>query len=415
MKKGLIVAGVIVVIAVLVVLNLRREGSKVEVDVTGVKRRAINKLVTASGWIQAKRQVDVSASAIGKVTRVAVREGDRVKRGDFLLQIDPTDYQVAVDQLNASIRSARAEVEMQQANVRKAEYDYDRAKALHDRKVVSDEELRNAELALQAAQARGKSAQEILVQHRATLNKAAHDLAEVRITAGISGVITSLNVEEGENAIMGTLNNPGTVLLTIADLSEIETEVEVDETEVVFVRVGQQAAVMLDAYPNRTFAGVVTEVGNSAIRSQIGLGQSSVDFKVVISVQDSIPNVRPGLSASADIGVAEEKDALSIPIQCLTVRQRSELEGIDVGGQEDNADTLSQAGPADEKKDVEGVFVVENGVVSYRPIVVGIAGSDYFHVTHGLSEGEMVVSGPFKAINELKHGDPVKVSQQPTS
>jgi len=406
-KKALIAVGIVVVIAVLVIMNLRKEGSKAEVDVTEAKPRTITKTVTASGRIKATRQVNVSASAIGKVTELAVEEGDYVEAGDFLLQIDPTGYQAAVDQLSASIRAAKAQLEMEEANLRKAEYDYERSQTLYDQNVVSDAELRTARLNLEVTQARVTSAKEALAQHRANLKKAAHDLNEVRITADISGVVTTLNVEEGENAIMGTLNNPGTVLLVIADLSQIEAEVEVDETEVVFVRVGQEARITLDAYPNRSFNGVVTEVGNSAIRTQVGLGQSSVDFKVVISVADSIPNVRPGLSASAKVNVAEVKDALSVPIQCLTIRQRSEISGTA------EADTVGEdADAADQNNDVEGVFVVKDDAVTYHAVEIGIAGSEYFEVLHGLEAGDVVVSGPFKAINELKEGDPVKIASK---
>jgi HlyD family secretion protein len=411
-KKVLIAAGVIVVIAILVVTNLRKEGSKIEVDVAETGRRTITKLVTASGRIQATRQVNVSASAIGKVTKVAIKEGDHVEAGDFLLQIDPTGYQAAVDQLSASIRAAQAQVQMEEANLRKAKYDYDRAKALYDQNLVSDDELKTAELNLDVMRSRVETARETLSQHRANMGKAVHDLDEVRITADISGVITTLNVEEGQNAIMGTLNNPGTVLLVIADLSEIEAEVEVDETEVVSVRVSQKASIALDAYPDESFDGVVTEVGNSAIRTQVGLGQSSVDFKVVVSIRDSIPNVRPGLSASAKIKVAEVVDALSVPIQCLTIRQRSELSGADAAS--DSASTTSDEFEEGDS-DVEGVFVVRDGVARYRPVTVGIAGSDYFQVLDGLEEGDVVISGPFKAINELKDGDPVKTASKPSS
>lgn len=400
MKKAIIAGGVIIIVVVLVVFNLRKEGSRVEVEVSEVKPRTISKVVTASGRIQATRQVEVSASAIGKVVKLAVEEGDYVNAGDFLLQIDPTPYQAAVDQLRASIRSAEAQREMEESNLAKAEYDLARAKTLHGQDVVSEDELRTAQLNYDVARSRLKTAEETLSQNRTNLKKSLHDLDQVRITADISGIVTELNVEQGENAIMGTLNNPGTVLLVIADLSEIEAEVEVDETEVVYVRIGQKASVTLDAYPDRSFDGVVTEVGNSAIRTQIGLGQSSVDFKVVISIRDSIPNVRPGLSASAKIEVAEARDVRAVPIQCLTIRRRSDLPAAF------SADT-TVAG----KTDVEGVFVVEDDVARYRKIKVGIAGSEYFEVLDGLADGERVVSGPFKAINELKDGDPVKTSK----
>jgi HlyD family secretion protein len=410
-KKWIIGAGVVLVVAIFVALNLARGGSKVEVQTEAVRKRDITKKVSASGNIQAKRQLDVSASSIGKVTAVAVREGDMVNKGDFLLEIDPVGYESAVDQLRAAIRAAEAALDMERANLDKARYDLAKAETLHKSQLVSEEELRNARLNLDVCSGRARSAEENLAQHRANLKKASHDLKEVRITAGISGTITALNVDEGESAIMGTLNNPGTVLLTISDLAEIEAEVLVDETEVVFVRVGQRAVVKLDAHPDTTYGGVVAEVGNSSVRSQLGLGQTSVDFKVVVAVQDSIPNVRPGLSASVEIDVAQATDALSIPIQCLTLRKKSELAGAG-----EPADTTGPRGGGgegkEEEEEVEGVFVVEGGKAVFKPTVVGIAGSNHFQVLSGPAEGDKVVAGPFKAINELKDGDPVKVSEK---
>lgn len=401
MKKALIAIGVIVVIGIFVVLNLTREGSRVEVRVVEVQSGDITKYVTASGRIRPTRQVNVSASAIGKITRLDVKEGDHVKKGDFLLQIDPTAYQSAVDQLKASIRAAEATVEMETINLRKAVLDFERTTKLHSQNLVSEEELRNQSLTVDENKARKRSSVETLARHVANLKNASHDLNEVRITADMSGIIIELNVEEGESAIMGTLNNPGTVLLTIADLDEIEAEIEVDETEVVFVEVGQVAIVSLDAYPDSSFAGVVTEVGNSAIRTQVGMGQSSVDFKVVVSVTDRIPNVRPGLSTSVRIKVAEEKGVLSVPIQCVTVRTAGDL-----------ASTKDESVEDDE--DVEGVFVVVDGAVRFARIRIGIAGRSHFHVLDGLNEGDQVVSGPFKAINDLRDGDLIKVAKPST-
>jgi HlyD family secretion protein len=214
------------------------------------------------------------------------------------------------------------------------------------------------------------------------------------------------------------MNNPGTVLLTISDLSSIEAEVLVDETEVIFVKVGQPAKVTLDARPDTTFGGVVTEVGNSAVRSQLGLGQTSVDFKVVVAVQDSIPDVRPGLSASVEIDVAEVKDALSIPIQCLTMRKKSDL-GKGPGAA--RADSSAGGGKVAREKassdkqdeEIEGVFVVAGGKAVFKRTAVGISGSSFIQILSGLAEGDKVVTGPFKAINDLKDGDPVKVVEKP--
>jgi HlyD family secretion protein len=228
-------------------------------------------------------------------------------------------------------------------------------------------------------------------------------------------------VEEGESAIMGTLNNPGTVLLTISDLSEIEAEVRVDETEVVMVKPGQPAVVRLDARPDTTFNGVVTEVGNSAIRSQAGLGQESVDFKVKVAIKDVIPNVRPGLSASVDITVAQEKAALAVPIQSLTVRDEARLKRERAHGKKEArsaaattaaAATDTTASDDSKPKDIEGVFVVEKDIAHFRPVRVGIAGQSYFVVKSGLKKDDSVVSGPFKTIADLKDGERVKIKQE---
>lgn len=416
MKKVLIAVGGVVVVAILVLFNLRASrGARTAVEVTKVQRRDVTKIVTASGTIRPKRRVNVSASAIGKVTKVAVKEGDVVHKGDFLLQIDPTPYRAAVEQLEAAVRGARASLDLEKAQLEKAQRDLKRSQELSKKEFVSEDELRNAQVTVDVAQARVKSAGESLAQQTASLAKARHDLEEVRITAEMSGVITALNVEQGESAIMGTINNPGTVLLTIADLSEMEAEVQVDETEVVYVHPGQAARVRLDAFPDTTFAGRVTEVGNSAIRSQLGLGQESVDFKVIVAILDSIPSIRPGLSASVDITVAEEHNALTVPIQCLTVRNQSTLKNYKKKEDVDStsAPAGSSAAVAGENSgkgaDIEGVMVVEDGVAKFRPVRVGIAGENYFVVDSGLEEGESVISGPFKAISDVADGDRVKI------
>jgi HlyD family secretion protein len=402
-KKPLIAAAVVIVIALLAFLNFKFKKEKlIAVEVEEVARRKVEKIVSASGRIKPKRRVNVSASAIGKVTKIAVKEGDRVEKGDFLLEIDPTEYRTMVDKLESGIRAAQASLAVEQASLKKAEYDYQRAEELYAKGFLSENELKDAAINLKIQRSKVKSAKENLFQQQSALDKARHDLKQVRITAEMSGVVTALNVEEGENAIMGTLNNPGTVLLTIADLSAMEAEVEVDETDVIYVKKGQKAKVELDAYPDTSFSGVVTEVGNSAIPSRGGLEEKSVDFKVVISILDSIPGIRPGLSASTEIKVASIDSALAIPIQCLTVRKKSELEGA-------SSSSKKKEGTAD--KEIEGVFVIEDGTARFRPVTVGLAGKDYFEVEKGLKAGEKVVSGPFKVLKTLADGDKVKIKK----
>ncbi len=415
-RKVILIGSGVLVLAVLVLVNLKaKQGKQTDVQVTAVATRDVSKVITGSGEIQPKRRVNVSAQAMGKVTRLAVKEGDHVKKGDFLLEIDAATYESSVAQLEAAVRGAEATVEMENAALRKARDDFDRTQKLFDGGYMSDTEFKAARSSLDMAEARARSTNESALQMRASLQKARHELGQMRITAEMSGVITALNVEEGESAIMGTLNNPGTVLLTIADLSEIEAEVRVDETEVVMVKPGQPAVVRLDARPDTTFRGVVTEVGNSAIRAQAGLGQESVDFKVVVAIKDEIPAVRPGLSASVDITVAEEKSVLAVPIQSLTVRDEARLKrererGKDAGKK--GAAAADTAAADDKPKDIEGVFVVEKQIAHFRPVRVGIAGQSYFVVKSGVAKGEQVVSGPFKVIGDLRDGARVRIRQE---
>jgi len=423
-KLILIGSGVVVLVALMMVNMKAKQGHRTAVQVSTVGTHDVYKIITASGEIQPKKRVNVSAGAIGKVTRLAVKEGDHVNKGDFLLEIDATNYVASVHELEAAVRGAAASVDLENAALQKAKDDYERAQQLAGKGFMSETELKGAQSTLEMAQARARSADETLQQTRSSLLKAQHELKQMRITAEMSGVITGLNVEEGESAIMGTLNNPGTVLLTIADLSEIEAEVRVDETEVVLVKPGQPAIVRLDADPDTTFKGVVTEVGNSAIRSQAGLGQESVDFKVKVAIKDKIPNVRPGLSASVDITVAEEKNALAVPIQSLTVRDEARLKRERSHGKKKAgkaaapADTaaadsaMADTGADARPKDIEGVFVVDKDVAHFRPVRVGIAGQSFFVVKSGLKKGDQVVSGPFKTIGDLKDGERVRIKRE---
>jgi HlyD family secretion protein len=251
-----------------------------------------------------------------------------------------------------------------------------------------------------------------IAQYQANLEAARHSLKEVTITAPMSGIVTRRNAEEGEMAIMGTLNNIGSSLLTIADLSTIETEIEVDETEVTHMKLGDRAKVTLDAFPDTSFTGEVTEIGNSPIISSAVATQQGVDFKVVITVLDTIPNVRPGLSADAEITVATAEGVPAIPIQSLTARRKRDLKEYRSAADTTDADTTdadtaqSEAG----ESEVEGVFVVKDGKAVFRPVKVGISSQKHFEVVSGLALGEKVVSGNFKAIRELKDGQRVKVS-----
>ncbi len=410
-RKHWIAIGFVAVLAALFLVNLKaKSGGQLAVQVEEVTRRDIEMIISASGSIKPKRKIDISASSIGKVTKVAVKEGDYVEQGQFLLQIDPIQLETTVERLEAAVESARAGERQARYQLEKAESDLKRAEKLFAQGYLTDKEVRDAKTARDVAASNLEAAGTLVRQQEAQLSSARHNLQQVTIKAEMSGIVTRLNVEEGEIAIMGTLNNPGTVLMTIADLSTIEAEVEVDETEVVNIETGQTAKVTLDAFPDPSCTGGVTEVGNSPILSSSISGQQGVDFKVVVTVTDTIPNVRPGLSADAEIIAARADSALTIPIQSLTVRRRSDLKkAVEEEGAGEGADSVSAK---EEDEEIEGVFVVVDGRAEFRPVRVGIAGKTHFEVVSGLREGEKVVSGNYKAIRDLRDGQRVKITRK---
>ncbi len=404
-RKHWLLIIVAVVIVVLVLINVRaRRDRGLAVQVEDVEERDISMVISASGSIQPKRKVDVSASSIGKITRVGVKEGEYVKKGQFLLQIDPIQLESMVNQIKASLEAARANERQTYAQMTKAKNDLDRVLKLSEQGFLTSQEVDLAQTNYDIAVANHQAALHQIDQQEASLKSARHSYEEVTIEATMDGIITRLNVEEGESAIMGTTNIPGTVLMTIADLSVIETEVEVDETEVVHINVGDSASVTLDAFPDTSFAGKVTEIGNSPILSSSVTGQQGVDFNVVITITESIPNVRPGLSADTDITVARRAGALSIPIQSLTVRRKKDLKGYEP----DSTQTDEEAA----NEEIEGVFVVEDGRAKFKPVEIGISSQQYFEVVEGLELGEKVVSGNYRAIRDLKDGQLVKVTKK---
>ncbi|UCF05764.1 MAG: efflux RND transporter periplasmic adaptor subunit [bacterium] len=403
-KKHILLIVIAVVIVLLVLINMRaRQERALAVQLEKVTRSDLSMIISASGSIRPKRQVDISASSIGKVTRVAVKEGDFVKMGQFLIQIDPIELKSAVARLEAGLASAKANERQTYVQVQKAKNDLQRTHQLFTQGYLTDQEVDAAQTAYEVAVAQHEAARHQIAQQEALLESAKHNLKEVTISAGMDGVVTRMNVEEGEVAIMGTLNNPGTVLMTIADLSTIECEVEVDETEVVDIELGQMVKVTLDAFPDTSYTGLVTEIGNSPILSSSVTGQQGVDFEVVITIQDTVLNVRPGLSADAEITVAERDSALSIPIQSLTVRRKKDLKGFK---------STDSTGTDEGDEEIEGVFVVEGGRASFRPVTVGISSQQHFEVLSGLEEGEAVVSGNFRAIRNLRDGQKVKAAKR---
>ncbi len=417
MKKWIVLIVSVLVVAALVVGSVLRRDTSERVDIETVERRDLTAVVRASGTIEPKRKVDVSANAMGTVTRLAVEEGQRVERGDLLLEIDPTEYRSAVDALEASVLSRQADLRLAEASLDKAGQDHQRTAELYREGLASEEQLVASRTQLRVEEARVEAARHALEQTRANLEKARHDLTKVTISAPMTGLITRLNVEEGENAIMGTLNNPGTVLLTVADMGTLEAVVEVDETEVVQTALGQPAVVEIDAFPGREFTGTVTEIGNSPIRS--GGGQQAVDFEVKVTLDQAPATIRPGLTAKARITVAQRAQAVAVPLGAVTARDwplhQDDIAVMSGGDARARDDALADLGftdaPADEdvdREEREGVFVVREGFVKFVPVELGIAGEDHFEVIAGLEPGQRIVAGPFRILRELQDGAKVR-------
>ncbi|UCF20600.1 MAG: efflux RND transporter periplasmic adaptor subunit [Gemmatimonadota bacterium] len=423
-KKILIAAGGALVLLVFVVLALRqgrRGGTDVRTE--EVQRRNLVSVVTASGRIRPHRSVDIQADVSGRIVDLRVLEGEVVDAGDTLLIIDPRTYMAAVRRTEAALATARAGAAQAKANRDQAERLLTRTRGIREQnpELVSDQQLEDAQTNFEVQEALYQASEHQVEQARANLQEARDLLAKTVITAPMSGRVTRLNVEEGETAIVGTMNNPGTVLLTVADLGEMEAVVEVDETDIPQIALGDSAGVEIDAFPDSVFTGRVTEIAHSSIQGgTLGLSgstaQQAVDFEVVIRLDSPPSSLRTDLSATADI-VAEVRDSvLSIPIIALTLRTPEPEEEEGFGGTDTGSEEIALAEENEEEaepEELEGVFVIgEDNTVTFRPVKVGIAGREHFEVLEGLAEGEVIVAGSYQAIRGLEDGDLVKTNNR---
>jgi HlyD family secretion protein len=391
----------------------------VEVRMEEIARRDLVEIVTASGNIRARRAVELSSDISAKVAELLVDEGADVRQGQVLMRLDPAQYQAGVSRSEAALSQAKASRSHMEANRLRAQRDLDRLLALsaRDSLLVSTQQIDDARTAVEVARAQLESAEFGVSQAQASLDEAQDRLSKTIIRAPMDGKVTRLNVEQGETVIIGTMNNPGSLILAISDLSVIEVVVQVDETDVPEVSLGDSATVHIDAFPDSTFTGRVTEIGNSAIRppSQQTAGQqAAIDFEVVITLDPTSARLRPDLSATADIVTEVRKQSLSVPIIALTVREKEDTTAADSTAADSTAaSTASTAATRGQPADEEGVFLVRDGKVSFTAVRIGIAGQEYFEVLSGLSQGDTVVAGPYQRIRSLHDGDAVKRSDAP--
>lgn len=427
-RKLLIGIGVVVLLGSAAAISLASARDKgVPVRLEEVQRRDLVAMVTASGNIRARRSVDISSDISARVAELLVEEGDEVQEGQVLLRLDPAQPQAALSRAEAALSQAQAQASQQEANLIRARRDLRRLQSLWeaDSLLVSRQQLQDAETTVEVAERQLDALQHGVSQSRAALAEARDRLSKTTIRAPIAGKVTRLQVEEGETVVIGTMNNPGSLILSIGDLAVMEAVMEVDETDVPEIAIGDSAVVRLDAFPGRTLSGRVTEIGNSAIRppaSTAGTGQAAtIDFEVVITLDDPGLELRPDLSATADIITETRTNALSIPIIALTIRPADILESDeDEGeGEDEERDTAASARPAsgaddeDDEEEIEGVFLVHADTVSFVPVEVGITGREHFEVLSGLAEGDTVVAGPYQRIRELRIGDRVEAQESP--
>lgn len=409
-KWSIIGAAAIGVIAFVAVTAAKGSGKGTEVRVEPVTARDLVASVTASGQVSPRTKVDVASDISGRIVRLSVREGQTVTKGQFLLQIDPQQYEAAVQRMEAALSSARAQATQARASHLQAQRNYERSNEIRksNPQLVSDEQLEQLRTSMEVQEALRQAANHAVEQAAAGLRDARQALQKTTVVAPMSGRVTRLNVEEGETAVPGTFNKDAATLLTISDMSVLETRVKVDETDVARISVGDSAVVQIDAFPDTTFVGRVVEISNSSVRGATAQPASdqAVDYEVTIQLVNSPVDTRPDFSATAKIITDMRRQVLSIPIIALTVRENEAV------GSGDTAVTLGRTRTPERevgRRDVEGVFIVgTDKKVTFRPVRVGIAGEKHFEVLTGLKAGDRIVAGTYQAIRDLRDGAMVR-------
>jgi HlyD family secretion protein len=450
-KKIAVGGGIVIVLAAIVGFTVYQSGKNVVQVQTGkVQREDLSSMVSASGEIKPKTYVNIGANAYGKITHLYVKEGDHVKKGQLLAQLEnvQSSADVSANQASeqaaetdaiaadAALKTSEADLQRALADYERNKLDWDRAQSLFKDGLIAksdfdsrqnawataDSGLGQAKARVNQAKAQKDSADRHVSMARANLTRVADVLQKTTYAAPYDGVVTNLPVREGESVVIGIQNALGSTLLTLANMSVITAEVKVDETDIVNVRVGQPAEVTIDAIPKKVFHGTVSEIGDNAIVRSTGVATSqqataseeAKDFKVVVTVNDPPPDLRPGLSTTAKITTASRSGALAIPIQALSVRTKAQLEQQKtVPGAVHAAAPVSKDASKDrdkdQKEDVPGVFVIRNKKAEFVPVTTGIAGTSDIEVISGVKEGDEVITGSYKVLRTLRSGSSVKI------
>jgi HlyD family secretion protein len=416
MKKRTIVVAAAVAVAVIAsaIVGLRARGEKpLEVQTAEVDFHKVVQKANATGKVQPKTQVKISADVSARIMRLGVKEGERVEQGQFLVELDREAYLAAVERARANVSSAEADAKLVRESMVQAEREFNRAKEIVRLKLDSQARLDATEAAYNVEAARYESAMGSVAEARAALKQSQDSLSKTAIYAPMAGVITELRREQGEIAIGSQFQED--VILVISDLSEMEVQLDVDENDIVTVALGDVAEIEVDALPGRRLVGTVYEIGNSA-RLQGAEGQADAqnqktEFLVKVAITDPPAELRPGMTASADIVTDTKDSALSVPIQCVTVRT---LEQLKAGKEGKEADDAVAGFEPDEDGFVQIVFVLEGDTVAARQVETGIQGENLIEILDGLEKGATVISGSYRAISrDLAPGARVEVNNEP--
>ena len=411
-----IIAGVVVVAAAGAAYGAsqKNKNKPTEVRIEAVENRDLVASVTASGQVRPHTKVDLSSDITGKIVKLEVKEGDYVTKGQFLLELDAQQYDAAVQRAEAGLANAKASGAQSTASLTQAQSNYRRQMEIRksNPNLVSEDQLEQLKTAVEVNTALADAAKHNVEQAEAGVKDSRVALAKTKIYAPMSGRVTRLVVQNGETAIMGTLNKDAATLLTISDMTVLETKVKVDETDVSRIALGDSAIIQLDAFADTTFLGKVVEISNSSVKAaSAGSSDQAIDYEVTIRLLNPPKDTKPDFSATAKIITSSRKQVLSIPIIALTVRENEALINKDTAGMPAAKAPTKQVG----KKDVEGVFVVGPGnKVTFHPVKIGIAGEKHFEVISGLKLGDKIVGGTYQAIRELKDGTIVRETKPMT-
>jgi HlyD family secretion protein len=399
-KKWILIIGAGIVLVIFIVLALKSSGVKrTKVTVEVAHKGDITSIVTATGKVSAQADVEISADVMGRIEELPVKEGERVKAGQLLVKIDDRSRRMDVAQARGNLLSAQSARE-------KARIDLEREKRMFDKDLTSQAQLDIAQNAYDQADAS-------VQVYQAAVDRAQDQLDKCTIRSPMNGIITKLNSELGEMVVLGTMNNPGTVIMVISDLSAMEVEAEVDETDIARVGVGQEVEITLDAFPDTTFRGQVTQIGNSPEASGFTTSDQITNFMVKILVLDKVENIKPGMTASVDITTDHKTDVIKVPAGAVvmrpegTGRENNPDSSHSEGSSGSSDETENQSAAEREKEDIDGIFVVKESEAKFVPVRTGIRDQQYVEITSGLAESDSVITGPYRLLRTIKHGQAV--------